>query len=110
VSDIIKGFLDFGGPWAALVALGIIGIGLGWLETPRGLRRIEADHALLVAAEQRRTDDERARGDEYREAWKAEKQRNDLLARNMDELLELSRTSRAIIESLRAAATARGAD
>lgn len=103
MSEILRGFLSYDGPWTVgVLVFVILGLILGWLTTPRALKRMEADH-------QRALDREKEFAAEYRAAWEAERQARAAADRRVDELLELSRASKEAWESMQRAAATRGA-
>lgn len=85
---------------AGVLLLAVIGILLGKLVPDRTLDRIEKVHEQQLA-------NEKARGDEWRARGDAQEQRNDVLAQQLAELLEVGRTTNALIEGLRRASEQR---
>lgn len=98
MSEIFTAFLEYGGPWAALFSLVIAGVVVGYLTTPRALRKMEAAHAELLKMSNQR-------GDEYKSAWETERTARLKADQRVDEMLEMSRASRDAWESLTRAAT-----
>lgn len=86
-----------GGASALLLFVGLLVI-LGFLPSRRELRDVRADRDARLR-------EEKARGDEWRAVAKAQDERNDVLAAQLVELLEVGRTTNAFIDGLRRAAT-----
>jgi hypothetical protein len=94
----------FGIPGTVLVQGGAVGvltfvvlaILLGKLHPDRTLDRIERAHEKEIAAEKTRGDEWKARGD-------AQEKRNEVQAQQLAELLEVGRTTNALIEGLKRA-------
>jgi hypothetical protein len=94
----------FGIPGTVLVQGGAVGIltfvvlaiVLGKLHPDRTLDRIEKVHDKELAAANSRGDEWKARGD-------AQERRNEVQAQQLAELLEVGRTTNALIEGLRRA-------
>lgn len=88
-----------GGAASVLLLIGIL-IVLGFLPSRREVRDIRADRDARLA-------EEKARGDEWRAAARAQDERNDVLAGQLVELLDVGRTTNALIEGLRVASERR---
>lgn len=83
------------GPAIGLLVMIFIAVIRGWL-LPRGTH----DEMLKLHAE--RLSEERTRGDQWRTAWEAERQRADELEQQFKLVLESAKTTNAMIESLKA--------
>jgi hypothetical protein len=92
----IPGSVIVQGGAAGILAFVVLAVLLGKLHPDRTLDRIEKVHEKQLA-------NEKARGDEWRARGDAQEQRNDILAQQLAELLEVGRTTNALIEGLRKA-------
>lgn len=79
-----------------VLALFVLGILTGRLVPRKSLEDVRTDRDARLAESQ-------ARGDEWRAAAHAQDERNDVLARQLTELLNANRTTNALIEGLRQA-------
>lgn len=84
-----------GGAFGVLILV-VLAIVTGRLVPRRSLEDVRADRDARLA-------DEKARGDEWRAAAQAQDARNDVLTRQVEQLLETARTTNALIEGLKQA-------
>jgi uncharacterized protein with FMN-binding domain len=98
----------FGIPGAVIIQGGAVGvlvfvvlaILVGRLVPRKSLEDVRADRDARLAREEKR-------GDEWRAAALAQEQRNDVQARQLDLLLEATRTTNALVEGLKQASQER---
>lgn len=90
---IIGPFADIGG-WIAVVSLIVISMIKGWLVPSSQLDRIERYHDFIVRDKDRQIDS-------WKEAYQASDARGDLLAKNLQELLQATNTTNSVIESIK---------
>lgn len=96
----IPGAVVVQGGAVAVLILAVIGILTGRLVPRRSLEDVRADRDARIA-------EERARGDEWRAAAQLQDQRNDVLAQQIAQLLDTSRTMNSVLEGLRQASQER---
>lgn len=90
----IPGIVVVQGGAVGVLALVIVAIITGRLVPRRVLEDVRADRDARLAAE-------KARGDEWRAAALAQDERNDVQASQLNQLLDASRTTNALIDGLR---------
>ncbi len=96
----IPGDVIVQGGAAGVLLLTVLLLFSGWLVPARWLDK-------MLELHKERLGDEKARGDEWRATAKSEEERNRLLTEQMNELLEVGRTTNALIEGLKRAASER---
>ncbi len=96
----IPGEVIVQGGAAAVLLFAVLAIFSGLLVPARWLDR-------MLEVNEKRLGDANARGDEWRATAKSEEERNRLLTEQMNELLEVGRTTNALIEGLKRAANER---
>lgn len=109
----MDGWLDFLtrpegiGTTSVVILVGAM-MALGWL-VPRGVvdrivERLVAAHTRIEDIQEKRLTESAARESEWRAAWTASQEANIVQARQLTELIEISRTSEAMIRALAEAA------
>lgn len=96
----IPGSVVVQGGAVGLLAMVVVAVLVGKLVPRKSLDDVRADRDSRLA-------DEKARGDEWRAAALAQDERNDVLARQLAELLDATRTTNALIEGLKQASQER---
>lgn len=96
-----------GGALVGLIGLAIIAVWRGWLVPKMTVDQLAAATTRVETVQSERLVDSRARESELWGAWNAERARGDLQARQIDELLELARTTDAALRALKTTAGGR---
>lgn len=96
----IPGEVVVQGGAVGVLILAVVGLMLGRIVPRRSVTDLLTLHAERLA-------DEKARGDEWKATAKATEVRNDELARQLSELLEVGHTTNALIEGLKRASEQR---
>ncbi len=92
------------GALVMLIVFAVLAVWRGWL-VPRGtVDEIVSANDRVAAVQAERLVDSKAREEEWRAAWTAERARGQLQDRQIDELLELARTTDAALRGLKTAA------
>jgi hypothetical protein len=92
------------GALVTLIAFAVLAVYRGWLVPKATVDQITAANDRVAAVQSERLDDSRSREEEWRAAWTAERARGDLQEKQIDELLELARTTDAALRGLKTAA------
>lgn len=96
----IPGAVLVQGSAAGALIFVVLAIVTGRLVPRRSLEDVREDR-------DKRLGEANARGDEWRAAYQAENARNDLQGKHIEQLLEMSRTTNALLESLKRASDQR---
>lgn len=96
----IPGTVIVQGGAAGILAFTVLAVLVGRLVPRKSLEDVRADRDARLAREEKR-------GDEWKAVALAQEERADVQARQMDLLLEASRTTNALIEGLRQASQER---
>lgn len=93
-----------GGALVSLIGLAIVAVWRGWLVPKITVDTLAAATARVEAVQAERLNDAQERQRELWAAWNAERARGDLQARQIDELLELARTTDVALRALKTTA------
>lgn len=92
------------GALVTLIVFAVLAVWRGWLVPKATVDQLTSANDRVAAVQAERLTDSKKREEEWRAAWTAERARGDLQERQIDELLELARTTDAALRGLKTAA------